>query len=290
MSIKLGNMLGVRNPEHGMDPRLEPEKNIWNEMKTPVLKDGFPIIIQESFDSNQGLSSRVWSIWTRNMAAWSGFRFSVAIRPSFKMKFWFYYFKRGWTKGPVLFTGAAKASNGVSIWSYALWEGCLIIVIMVAVFCGWNSFLIFCHFGRFTDQLDLNRSDPALTRSASSKWVKDQGLKQNQGTKCYLISISILHITFLVFDFYKCSDKDEKTTRASRPAGRSEGGVETVSLKSEQSFRVSYHSKLGAVSSGRFFKAHFRCSNLCWGRSQPMGTYQCWKELQRTSWQPRWLK
>ena len=26
MSINSGNMLGVRNPEHGMDPRLEPEK------------------------------------------------------------------------------------------------------------------------------------------------------------------------------------------------------------------------------------------------------------------------
>ena len=34
-------MLGVRNPEHGMDPRLEPEKlkkrrNISNDVKTPI--------------------------------------------------------------------------------------------------------------------------------------------------------------------------------------------------------------------------------------------------------------
>ena len=88
--------------------------------------------------------------------------------------------------------------------------------------------------------------------------MKDQGLKQNKGIKCYLISISILNITFLVFDIYKWSDKDEKTTRASRPAGRSEGGVETVSLKSENFFQVSPHSILGAVLKlGKVFQSPF---------------------------------
>ena len=149
---------------------------------------------------------------------------------------------------------------------------------------------MFCHIGRFIDQLDLNRSDPALTHSASSRWMKDQGWKQNQGTKCYLISISILNITFLVFNIYKWPDKNEKTSRASRPAGRTEGGVETVSLKSEHFIPVSYHSKMDAISSDKIFKAHSRCSNLCWGRSRPTGIYQCWKELRRTSWRPRWMK
>ena len=61
MSMNSGNMLGVRNPEHGMDPRLEPEilKNILDEVKTPVLLHDFAKRIQNSFDSNQGLSSRV---------------------------------------------------------------------------------------------------------------------------------------------------------------------------------------------------------------------------------------
>ena len=61
MSINSGNMLGVRNPEHGMDPRLEPEilRNILNEVKTPVLQHSFAIRIQDSYDSHQGLSSRV---------------------------------------------------------------------------------------------------------------------------------------------------------------------------------------------------------------------------------------
>ena len=61
MSKNLGNMLGVRNPEHGMDPRLKPEilRNILDEVKTPLLQHGFAIRIQDSFDSNQGLSSRV---------------------------------------------------------------------------------------------------------------------------------------------------------------------------------------------------------------------------------------
>ena len=62
MSMNLGNMLGVRNPEHGMDPRLEPEVlRILNEVKTLCYNkaDGFAIRTQDLFDSNQGLSSRV---------------------------------------------------------------------------------------------------------------------------------------------------------------------------------------------------------------------------------------
>ena len=71
--------------------------------------------------------------------------------------------------------------------------------------------------------------------------------------------ISQLDVTFLVFDIYKCSDKDEKTSRASRLAGRSEGGVETVSLKSENFFQVSPHSILGAVLKlGKVFQSPFQ--------------------------------
>ena len=69
---------------------------------------------------------------------------------------------------------------------------------------------MFWHFGRFTDQLDLNLSDPALTHSVSSRWLKDQGLKQNQGTKCCLISISILNITFLVLTITNAQTKMRK--------------------------------------------------------------------------------
>ena len=100
--------------------------------------------------------------------------------------------------------------------------------------------------------------------------MKDQGCIQKHKVlpQCHLDtsvshSIDILDVTFLVFDIYKCSDKNEKTSRASRPAGRTEGGVETVSLKSEHFIPVSYHSKMDAISSDKIFKAHFRCSNLC---------------------------
>ena len=39
MSINLGNMLGVRNPEHGMDPRLEPK--YWEIFEDPCVLTRF---------------------------------------------------------------------------------------------------------------------------------------------------------------------------------------------------------------------------------------------------------